>query len=214
MENKCGTWLQDADMYARPVGLTYNGRKTHKTVNGGLCSIVSFLILLWYMVNHFLQLFIDKYEVYTTNQKIEFLNTLNPPKYSIPTEQFQLFTNITTQDPTIRSNLSAYVGGVYVQEDSYPNAIDDKYQETFFEMVKCPEVTTNVFNISNFDDYYCPDMKDFQLQGGLETNAKSHKTKTLGFKVFTCPTMNRIRKQKGWKKVPCADDYLKNIDTI
>ena len=41
--------LQKFDLYANPVTLTYNKQKDFTTVHGGICTLISTIILIYYV---------------------------------------------------------------------------------------------------------------------------------------------------------------------
>ena len=87
-----------------------------------------------------------------------------------------------------------YVGGVYVQNVYNPdNETTPKYT-SYYSMVNCSDLGIPIDD-QNYQSYYCPNMTSFQIQGGLETRSGTQNTKTFGFKVFKCSTMNLIREE-------------------
>ena len=41
--------FKKADLYANPINLTFNNAKVYKTVYGGVLTIISFLIILFWL---------------------------------------------------------------------------------------------------------------------------------------------------------------------
>ena len=85
-----------------------------------------------------------------------------------------------------------YVGGVYVQNEYNPDNETTPKFTNYYSMVNCSDLGIPIDD-QNYQSYYCPNMTSFQIQGGLETRSGTQNTKTFGFKVFKCSTMNLIR---------------------
>ena len=60
-QNGFQTFLRDNDNYALPVGLTYNNKKSHATAQGGFCSIISLILIGWYIGSHLIEVISPKF---------------------------------------------------------------------------------------------------------------------------------------------------------
>jgi len=75
MGNKCchefGALLTDIDLLGVPVTLTYEGKKTYKTCLGGVCSLIT-LILIIFVIAGILNQYISN-PIITSNFKEEMI---------------------------------------------------------------------------------------------------------------------------------------------
>jgi hypothetical protein len=101
--------------------------------------------------------------------------------------------------------MDRYVGGIYVQNHYDPDNQTTPQDVQYYSMVNCSSLDLPI-DAENYQSYYCPNMTSFELQGGLEARTRSQNTKTFGFKVFKCTTMNLIREQMLLPTVDCVSN--------
>lgn len=83
-------WVKDfsasTDFYANAVGLSYNGSRKHHTVAGGICSIISGLLIAFQMYTTFMKYSDKQYTNVIRNNHELLLDQTDPPIYNITIE--------------------------------------------------------------------------------------------------------------------------------
>ena len=102
------------DSYANPVSLTYNQQKSFKTVQGGICSIISAVLLTYYILVTLITHTVDLTYSETMTQTV--INPSDPVVFTIPTSLLQVYSSVRSIDASVQANLDQYVGGVYIAE--------------------------------------------------------------------------------------------------
>ena len=145
------------DWYANPVTLTYSQKKSFTTVPGAICSIISGILLAYYVILNVLVFFIG--ENWIQSEHFKPVDHQNPDEYIITYKNLSLATKITSDDESINSAMDSYVEGVYLQlsidkegnkQEKYIQAVDclELYKEELPEDIqeavkgyKCPKVS-------------------------------------------------------------------------
>ena len=65
----CRYIVHKADMYTKPVTLTYNGERGVSTVPGAVCSLISLFLISFQMATTFMKYADHRYVNYTRNNK-------------------------------------------------------------------------------------------------------------------------------------------------
>lgn len=99
------------DRYANPVTLTYNQQRSFKTVPGGICSVITFLVLTYYIVVTVLTHTLSVSYVTTSSTQ---LLTEDYTTFTISTDKLQVYSMLYSANDIIANNIDAYVGGVYL----------------------------------------------------------------------------------------------------
>jgi hypothetical protein len=89
-------FAQATDMYATSVTLSYNGSKSHATVPGGICSLISILLIVYQMSTTFKKFADPDYTNMVRNNKIFVLNQTAPPIYNISGASITLMTKVSS----------------------------------------------------------------------------------------------------------------------
>lgn len=79
----CQKFMHAFDWYAKPVTLTYNQQKEFKTIPGGICSIISFFILGFYIISNFVKYVDPDYFVFFHTNSRRLINIETPPLFNI-----------------------------------------------------------------------------------------------------------------------------------
>lgn len=103
------------------MSLTWDQKKTVKTIPGGICSIITGIFLAYYIITNGLDIFLDAKYAISSESTVIFGDGQDPMRYDISTSDLQIFSRIASKNPTIQANLDAYVSGVFLQEH-YDNA--------------------------------------------------------------------------------------------
>ena len=105
-------FIKKFDAYANPVTLTYNQEKTFTTFQGGICSIITGLILLYNFSELAVNLIL-KYQYDWAVQRSA-VDSMDPELYNITTPEWNILTSIKSSNATINETIDRYVGGVYI----------------------------------------------------------------------------------------------------
>ena len=114
-----GDFLKGYDRYAKAVSLTYLRSGTYRTHAGGICTMIGFCLLFyWVCVNVFYAL--HDYGTYSTSESIKLSQGADGtyPLYSIDAREFLITYDIvdvsTTNPITDEDELERYASGIWV----------------------------------------------------------------------------------------------------
>ena len=94
------------DWYANPVTLTYSQKKTFTTVPGAICSIISGLLLAYYVLLNVSLFFLG--ENWIQSEYFTPLDHIDPEAYTIGYQSLSLATKITS-DTISKDAMDTYV---------------------------------------------------------------------------------------------------------
>ena len=160
------------DRYSKPVTLTYRQKGSFETSCGGICSIISFFILGWWLATEIISKFIIQpgYDI-SESQSLTQNSDLTFPTYDISGRQFFITYKMSIDGGTISDeDLLDYFTPVWIQY-RYNSDLNET-EPTFHFATPC----TNVSYINNDEltnqtlneikGQYCADRGDVFLQGG------------------------------------------------
>lgn len=157
---KFQNFFHQFDKYGNPVTLTYNNQRTFQTVQGGICSIITGVVLTYYIITTFITHSVDV--TYTTQTQQKLLES-SDNVFDISNKQMQIYSLIYSSNTTIYNDLDSYVEGVYMQ-DHYDAATGTRNQ-IFYQAEKCsilfPDLTKPIYQ-----DIYCANTDSIRIQGG------------------------------------------------
>ena len=108
-------FLKSYDRYAKPVTLTFQKQGGYRTEAGGVLSIISFILLFYYLVVNVWYAFAD-YGTYTSSSQTKLMSSGDEyPLIEMQPEQFNVAYQTFSVDVHLIADLSQYVQGVWVQ---------------------------------------------------------------------------------------------------
>jgi hypothetical protein len=108
-------FLKDCDQTGVPVNLNYLGEGDHKTVIGGLSSLIALFFIVPFGVLMVIPLFNHNPE-FDQQEKISFIEPVNNTyHYNITSEQLLIGTKMSLNNPPANFNFSQYIVPVYLQ---------------------------------------------------------------------------------------------------
>lgn len=99
---------------------------------GGICSIITFIVLTYYMAVTMLTHSLSVSYVTTSSTT---LLTAESATFNVSTDKLQVFSMLYSTNDTITANMDAYVGGVYLQEIF--DASTKKQTLNYIQAVQC-----------------------------------------------------------------------------
>ena len=186
-----GEILKSVDRYAKSVTLTYLKSGTYRTPIGGCCTIISFLILFyWLVVNIFYSLANHgSYSVQSQTSRLQDASG-NYPVFELSQTEFLVsyeLVNITS----LSSPLDKYLEGVWVQVNA--NGTLSYYTKTPCKNI-FPEGSVDKIFYSQIEDQLCPDMRGepVRLQNIVQKSKKDTVPQKFYFLVDTCESLAPI----------------------
>ena len=150
------------DWYANPVTLTYSQKKSFTTVPGAICSIISGILLSYYVILNVLVFFIGTNWI--QSEQFKPVDHENPDEYTITYKNLSLGTKIASDDPSISSaDMDTYVEGVYLQL-TIPKVGDAQYE--YIQAVPCLDLHKDDLpeNIQKaIEGYMCPKVSEVKI---------------------------------------------------
>ena len=98
-----GGWtscLKKTDIYATSIGPTYNGLKTYPTTYGGCLSILSYIVILGWLVFQLLLVFLWSGTISLTTSPID-PDNLGNPLWNITSQQMIIANSIYSFNDTV-----------------------------------------------------------------------------------------------------------------
>ena len=119
--------------------LTYNQQKTFSTSQGGICSVITGIILLYNFAILALNYLIENKYRYT--ERKYGVDLYDPETYNLTSQEWNVLTSITSYNSTFNQELEKYVGGVYVETIGHTNGT---IEQNYIESIKCSEMSQNL----------------------------------------------------------------------
>ena len=131
----CARFVHKFDAYAHPVTLTYNQQKSFATTQGGICSILTAIIIFYNSAVLALNYLTQEQFRWSINGST--IDPLSPEPYMLEQKDWSIITRIHSANATLEANIEKYVGGVYTQDIEYQNGTIGRQ---YVEAVKCDTV--------------------------------------------------------------------------
>ena len=108
---KCNQFLQNCDLYAAPINLSYNNKRVYQTSYGGVLTILSGMIIVIWLGMQALKVKKNDF-TFTETQSLY----SDAQAYNMTPNDFVLAVNVYVTNTTVfPGNMSQYISTVYMQ---------------------------------------------------------------------------------------------------
>ncbi|CDW86669.1 UNKNOWN [Stylonychia lemnae] len=184
---KLANIVQSCDQFGHTISLKYKNKPTHKSLFGGVISILYALSIFIFLMMQLKRVVERDNTIQITSYRRNVIS--DQIEYHMTFENFDIAYRLMVKNKTIEKNLERYVKvsmGVFIQEWK-----DDFYISNFVQFpLKIPGI------------YYCPDILDFKLSGLLSSKI----TKQFQIQVERCDSKNQTCESE--KEIDFALDQL------
>jgi len=89
------------DRYANPVTLTYNQQRSLKSVPGGVCSIITFILLWYYIIATLTDRIVKPTYYETAETDVVYGDGAVPSIFNITQDQLHFYAGVSSYNDTI-----------------------------------------------------------------------------------------------------------------
>lgn len=178
-KNRLQNFIKKQDMYGVPINLTYKNDNTYKTIQGGIVTMISRMIIVAFLLLHVKDLARRKNEIKRKAVYKDLVNDQEPYIMNTSTFDIALFVNYYGENPEFTENPFRYIDIKFDKVKLYFDTTEEtptqKYEYTNIPTIECddtrfPTVKDQAEVIGIFKGYFCPKDIDFTLKGSQSSD--------------------------------------------
>ncbi|CAI2363351.1 unnamed protein product [Moneuplotes crassus] len=199
--------IRGLDMYPKTINFTYKGNEEFKTVIGGIISLGIHIIIIMYTLSLFNIMMANKNSSKSINTSVKNLRE-DTEIVNLENTTFQFaFTALIDDSPI---DIAAFPQYFTPEVNMYSKTKSQTFpQQTTVPFSKCGD-NFKYYNQSavkdlGIDQYYCPNSRDFKIQGNSLSNAFN----LFGLDLLKC---NSTTSTVGCESDANINDFIKEIE--